>query len=146
MDKISVIRNELTADPLGIGYSGMTHSEAAAALNTANRTRVAETYANAKTILAHLGSTAGSAFLDGLEAAASSNRAVYWVLSFIKSDGGVNVGDPETRAALDALAAGGVLETASVTAVKALAEQTVSRGEELGIGPVYAGEVEAARA
>lgn len=141
----ALLKGELTNDPLAVGYATMTDAEAANALNTPSRTIVVETYANAKTVLSTLGAAAGAAFLDALEAAAATNSAVKWAMSFITSEAGINVGDAETRSMLVQLASSGVLDSGSVSIVKALAERQVSRAVELGLGEVTEGDVQFAR-
>lgn len=139
------LKNELVNDPLGIGYSALTDADASVALNAKNRVVVEETFVNAKTVMATLGATAGATFLDALASAAASNRAISWAMDFIKSDSGIDVGNTETRNMLDSLVAANVLNSADVATVKSLAEKTVSRGEELGLGLVKPGDVSYAR-
>lgn len=96
--------------------------------------RVPERMVNARTVLSELpeGPMAAAAVLDKLEAAAQSVSAVKWVLSFLKADGGIDIADDATRAALDALVAGGALTSEEGDALKALGEQTVSRWVSVG--------------
>lgn len=140
------LKTELRADPLARGYANMTDAEAAASLNTPDRPMVVETYANAKTLLSHLGATPGAAVLDALETIAVSNSAVKWALKFITSPEGIDVGNLETRAMLDQLVAATVLSAADVATIKMLAERQISRAEELGLGLVREGDVQTVRA
>ena len=81
---------------------------------------------NARQLLSVLGATNGSIFLDALETVSAVNSAVKWTLTFLKADSGINVGDMETRNSLDRLSLAGVLASADVDTVKALAEVSVS--------------------
>jgi hypothetical protein len=92
------------------------------------QTRVVETFVNARLLMSKLGASVGSAILDKLDAAKANDARVKWALSFMV-DGGLNVGDPETRTALDDLAAAGVLTAEERDAIKMLAEVPASQTE-----------------
>lgn len=141
----SALKTEISTDPLAIGYAKMTDDQVAASLNTSNRAAIASVMVNARTAMQTLGATKGAAFLDALENAAASTSPVKWAMYFLKSDSGVDVGDPQTRGQLDALAAAGVLNQADVTTIKALAETTISRAHELGLPVVMPWQVDHAR-
>lgn len=108
-------------------------SEAIATAVNVGRVRVESRMLSERGVLSALGPTAGDAFLIALEDAAASadalplplrgyygaiRRAVGW----LKGDG-IDVGDAVTRSLLDALAAAGVVNAASATAIKRLAER-----------------------
>jgi len=83
------------------------------------------------------------------EVAALGSAQARWV-SWVEGPTPVNVGDAETRASLDTLAALPV-ETVSLTAeeaakIKALAERSQTRAEAAGVGRVLPGHVKKARA
>ena len=123
---MSLLSNKVAAPQ----YDGLTSTELSALLNdpagAESTAQITAHNANAKEVLSVLGATNGAAFLDALEAVAPSNSAVKWILSFLKSETGVNVGDAETRNSLDALATAGVLATTDVATIKALAETSIS--------------------
>lgn len=138
---------ELESDPLARGYSGMSAAEVVVSLNTKDRVQVRDVYANERTILAAFANPAdGEAVLQKLEAAAESNalvaRAVKWLQP---AQGGINLGDPSTRAILDALQAANVLTETEVATVKSIAEQAISRATEIGHGEAHEGDVAAAK-
>lgn len=129
-----VLRSELANDPLGRGYASMTDEQVAASLNNQDRLITEPTMVTAKSLMALLDPATAAAILDKLEAAAASNSAVKWILSFIKGDAeGVDLGHPNTRAQVDALAAAGVLTADEASLLKSLADSLVSRAEELGL-------------
>ena len=136
-----VLRNEVLNDPLARGYATMTPQQVAASLNTKNRQVVRSTMANARTVMAKLGPDAGAAVLDKLQAAASQSSSVKWAMSFVTSPEGIDLGNPATRAQLDALAAAGVITQQEATSLKSIAEYTVSRAEELGLSEVLPWQV-----
>ena len=120
-----------------VQYSGLTSSELSFLLNDSggaeSSPQIAAHNVNAKEVLSVLGASAGAVFLDALEVVAPSNSAVKWMLSFLKSEAGVNVGDVETRASLDALVSADVLAADSVDAIKALADSSISWAQANGV-------------
>ncbi len=64
---MTTLTEELTNDPLGLGYAGMTNGEIETAMNTKNRSRIISRFVTARTILAECAD--GAAILDKLEAA-----------------------------------------------------------------------------
>jgi hypothetical protein len=92
------------------------------------QTRIADTFVNARLLMSRLGAALGATILDKLDAAKASDARVKWALSFM-TDGGLNIGDPETRTALDDLAEAGVLTAQERDAIKALAEVPASQAE-----------------
>lgn len=133
-----VLQTELQTDPLNRGYSQHLPNcpgLVADLLNAPTRTGVVSTFVNARTVLFTLGQ-AGAAILDALEAAAPNISAVKWMLPFIKSDAGVDVGSPAAQAIVDALMAGGILTSTQGNALKAMSLQPISRAQELGLTSV----------
>ncbi len=138
----ATLYNELTTDPLARGYATMTDAQAAASLNTADRSVIRPRLANAKTVMHEIEN--GWLLLDKLEAAAPSVPPVKWALKFLETDVGIDVGSPVTQAQLQSLVPG-VLTQAEADALKALAQVTVSRADELGLGAVGGNDVAEAR-
>lgn len=144
---ITDLRTELSADPTGRGYAVLLTElepdpEALAdLLNTPASTQVVATEVSARTILSRIGAIDGSVILDKLEAAATAVPPVKWVVRILESNGSVNMGDPQSRLAADALAAQGHLDQAEADALKALAEVPASRADLLFGGPVSEYEV-----
>ena len=130
---MSVLSNKV-GDPQ---YDGLTSAELSALLNDASgsesTSKIIDYDVNAKQVLSVLGPTAGSVFLDALEAVSATNSAVKWTLTFLKSDSGINVGDAATRGSLDTLDQAGALDSGSVTAIKALAESSISWAQANGV-------------
>ncbi len=96
--------------------------------------RVPERMVNARTVLSEYpgGPMEAAGVLDKLEVAAQAVSAVKWVLSFLRADGGIDISDDATRAAIDALVAGGALTSEEGDNLKALGEQTVTRWSTVG--------------
>lgn len=134
MDRLT---EEIANDPLGIGYATMTAGELEGALNAKTRTRLVEMRIGFGAIMSALGASAGAALLDTIEVAAVSNSPVKWAMRLLAADN-LDIGNLETRAQIDALAAAGVMTEAQATTLKALAEQPCSRAEELGVSAIGA--------
>ncbi len=123
---------------------------AAAALNAKTLTRVVERMTTSRGLYAALGPTVAETILQKLEGAAQAEgpyqavlaRAVGWLNAYA---GGIDLGDAYTRAMLDTLQLAGVLTTAEVDALKALAVVPASRAELAGLGDVTPGDVIHAR-
>lgn len=129
-----VLRSEITSDPLSRGYSSMTDDQVAASLNAKDRVVVEQTFVTAKDLMARMDPSVAATILQKLEAEAANNPVVKWIMSFITGGGeGIDLGHVNTRAQIDALVAGGVLAPTEGASLKALAERTVSRAEELGL-------------
>lgn len=90
-----------------------------------------DTYADELSILSVLGPTDGNTALSAVEAAALSNPLLARVVRILRTDKGLNLGDPATQAMLDQLQAGGVLQAGWVTALKdhATRPQVISPGQ-----------------
>ena len=157
---MSVLADELNNDPLNRQYAQMSDAEAAADLNTEYRTVRRQTFASERTVIwAFTGSEAGKgeAVLQAFEAAAGDadnpNKDIYarakrWM---VPSEQGVDLSLDDTRSLVDGLKPyltndySDSEAESMIAAVKGLADYTVSRAEELGLGTVRTGDVERAR-
>lgn len=130
MSRITIIKDELDNDPEGIGYAGMADADVVVALNAINRTR------NKASI------TGAEAFYltdSGEYAGLTADRKNEWL-----SLCAILEHDPFGVSADIALAifGGG---SATITALANYRVEPISRGQELGVGEVVLGDVEAAR-
>lgn len=127
--------DELFNDPLGRNYAGMTAEQAAASLNAQNgglgRTRFRSSIPSSE-IFAALDLTEYKALT------AQERDALQLVVTL----GSVNARDANTRGILSTLFPAGSATRARLVAV---ASETVSRAEELGLASVMPGHVEEAR-
>jgi len=129
-----ILRGEVLSDPLARGYASMTDEQVAASLNTKDRQVVQPTLVTAKELMARMDPSVAAGILQKLESEAANNPVVKWIMSFITGGGeGIDLGHVNTRAQIDALVAAGVLTATEGASLKALAERTVSRAEELGL-------------
>lgn len=133
---MTILRDEIANDPLGRGYAAMTDGQREASLNTKDRTKVVDRYVGYGTVLSLFGATDGAAVLDALETLAASSSPVKWAMRLLADDK-LNIGDPATRAQIDALTPA-VFTPAQAAALKGLAEQACSRAEELGVSAIGA--------
>ena len=129
MDYVA-LKAELTADPLSRGYSGMSDSAAAADLNTVYRTRPKDTMTGSE-ILQAINKTEFTALT-------AANKQLVWDLLHL---GTLNPFGVEAALFVDAFGGG----SATIAALAAARVDDVSRGEELGLGTVYPGDIENAR-
>ncbi|QNN24351.1 hypothetical protein HED60_19425 [Planctomycetales bacterium ZRK34] len=138
MMNVGILRDELTNDPLEVGYASMTDAEAATALNLPDRTRVISRRITSLTILSELGADAAE-MLERVATAAQTNKAVAIALQALQSysdGGGIDIGNDVTRSTIDTLLAAEVLSDDEANALKAMATETISRATELGLGHV----------
>ena len=141
------LQSELQTDPLNRGYAAFLPDAPgvlADMMNARIYTMVKERFVTARAVLAAHG-TAGAAVLDKLEAASSGNAAVKWAMKFVSQDSGIDVGHSNTRTLLDAMVPA-VLTQAEADMLKDMAIQPASRAEVLGLGYVFAHDVQAALA
>ena len=127
----SILRDELSVDPLGRGYAGFSDQQAADDLNTVYRSRMVESIASELIVAA----------LDPPDytALSAANERAFWGIvgaSFVR------VSDTEVQAFFLALFPGG---SGTRTNLIALANESISRAEELGLRTVKLGHVEGAR-
>lgn len=128
---IDELRAELTDDPLGRGYTGMTDEQAATSLNSADRTRFRQSIPN-REIFAGLD-------LTEFKALSPEERAAF---SLVMQMDAIDATDPNTRSVLGAIFPAG---SNTRTKMMTVAQETISRGVELGLGTVRVGQVEEAR-
>jgi hypothetical protein len=100
------------------------------ALNAESGTRLVDDYVDAIDLMSRLGALTAATILEKLENASVSNPVLKWALLAVKSDTGINIGDPETQTILDSLVVNGVLTIDESTAIKQLAERPSSRAYE----------------
>jgi len=134
------------ADP---AYAGMDDAAAADALNTVDRTVLDHTRRSFRDLLRVEGMAVAGAIAGKLKAAASGDVGVALAVSACEDygdNGGLDFAHPNTIAGIDALVSGGVLAAADGDKLKALGVMTVSRADELGLGRIYPGHVQTARA
>lgn len=131
-DRKITLKNELTDDPLGRGYSGMTDQEATDDLNTAYRELTRERIETWEVIEATVAS----------EWSALSDAEKERYSTFIAA-GTLNPSGANTKQAFAAMFG---LGTTTRVNLLALSKETVSRADELEIGIVTAARVASARA
>ena len=145
--RIQVIKTELDTDPLGLGYSGMDDSAAAVSLNEKTRSKL-EPISSAEL----LAWSANGARLQSIKSAAESGaddtiksvaQAAY--LTITRDDTTLDLNLADRVALLDALVSYNVLTADDKASLESLATVAISRGEELGVGIVRAGDVIQAR-
>lgn len=143
-----VLIAELTDDPLGRGYAGMTDQEAAQSLNGIDRIVADPSRKTFRELLRVQGMTVAGVIYGKLKAAAVVDDGVALALAAAgdySPDGGLDFSDPAAVAGIDALEAQQALTDTEADALKALGEKRVSRAEELGLGTVTDGHVGSAR-
>lgn len=131
---IAALQTELTTDPLGRGYSGMTDSQAANSLNTANRDGPdREIVSSHELFEAIVPAEWGSL-------SAAEKQRVQTILAM----GQVNLKGANTRANLATAFGAGTTTRSNLQALQA--GPKISRAIELGLGTVGDGHVASARA
>ena len=127
----SILRDELSIDPLTRGYSGMSDRDAATDINTSYRTRNKISLTRSEVL-----SAVDETELDGLT---NANEARFW-----------DIIDNETldpfgkEKQLMQTIFGGAGST-TITALAALRVESITRAIELGLGSMTEGQVGAAR-
>jgi hypothetical protein len=129
---IDALKAELADDPLVLGYSSMTDTEAAVSLNMANRTVDVESVTGQQIF--------GAVVPSHWNALSADYKQLFGVIVGMQT---ILVNDPNTKLALTTMFAGA---TATLNALAALQTEQVSRAVELVLGgEVKAGHVEEAR-
>ena len=123
--------DELTGDPLGRGYAGMTDEQVVASLNTVDRDRFRSNIPNREVF--------GAIDLTEYKALTAAERQA---LDLVMAMDAVDATDANTRVLLGTIFPQGSTTRANLIA---LAEETVSRAAELGLGRVLPGRVAMAR-
>jgi len=147
-----VLKDEVTNDPLGRSYSGMTDEVLTASLNAVDRTRTVPI--NSATILkwAATSSSGQDPRILKLEAgelsATKSIEAISKVALIVIKRGDVDfdLNKTDVKDLVDALVSGGVLSTQDRTALESKATENISRAKELGLPIVRPGEIQQVRA
>lgn len=137
MADIQALKTELTTDPLGRGYAGMSDQAAADSLNTVDRQR-------------NKASVTGDEIFnaaDGAELAALANGAAgpqrkFQMFLALCGRDSVDPFGTANVALIQEIFGGG---SATATALNALRVETVSRAVELGLGEVRESDVFKAR-
>lgn len=132
---IRTLKNEYTNDPLDRRYSNMTVQEFIESLETPNRTIVIpETRITELGILEAFDNPAdGEAFMQKIELVALNNDLIARIIKWVQQERGLDVGNSKTRAVLDSLVGVATITQTEVDTIKALAEKSASRAEELGL-------------
>lgn len=121
------LRDELTNDPLGIGYAAMSNEEVESSLNAKTRTKKVHMEVGNGTILEVLGIAAGNALLDVIYSDANFRHVKPLV-----EQGRLSLDSTLVQMTLDSLVPA-VLTQAQADKLKNLCVQPCSRAEELGI-------------
>lgn len=136
------LKDEISNGPLAAECAAEGTDEGIAALlNRADTQHAVETWINARTLLAELGASMGATILDKLEAAAGQSSPVKWMMKFLCTDTGIDIGHPNTQGQIDTLVTAGVLTEAEGTALKNMAVKECSRAQIVGLGTVSPGDV-----
>lgn len=130
-DQLLILKNEITTDPLGRGYSGMTDLEIAADLKVVYRQRNRE-FMTGSEILNALDGPEYQALTDG------QKDRVWQILHL----GEVNPFGREADLMVTIFGAG----STTITTLAEARKEDISREAELGLPTIYARDVEAARA
>ena len=134
---MSILSDEIDNDPEGKGYAAFLPDQPGAVvemLNAPTETMVKSRLITARGILSDYpgGPAAAATVLDKLDGAAPNIPALKWAWKFISGEG-LDIGVPATQGMLDTLAGATVITTDEATKLKALAIQTASRAEVLGL-------------
>ena len=139
---IARLRAEIESGPLSSQLTplvvGGSDSAIADLLNSPSELAPRSRLINARAVLAEYpdGTVQAAMVLDKLESAAVNVPALRWIMSFLKSDSGVDIGHKATQSMLDQLAAGGVITTDEAAKLKSLALKMTSRAELVVGAPV----------
>lgn len=128
---MSILSQELSLDPVGIGYANMSDAEVAASLNTENRSAV---------VTAVSGSDVLNATDDAEFAVLSAEQKAEW-LSLCAVDS-IDVSNGVAKALEAALFGSGTTTRSNLQSLKT---RLVSRANEIGLGLVREGDVTRAR-
>ena len=131
---LQALKTELTTDPLGRGYAGMTNTQVVTSLRTANRTVERRSVSGSQIYNAIV----PSEFSTLLATQQQLVRDVFGLGDTIDVRTGTNA-----RAVMLAAFGAGTTTRANLIA---LVQETISRAAELGLGDVREGDVARARA
>jgi len=145
--RIQAIKTELDTDPLGLTYSELDDTAVAVSLNEKTRSKL-EPISSAEL----LAWSASNARLQKIKTAVESGaddtiksvaQAAYLMIT--RDDTTLDLNLADRVALLDALVSYSVLTAEDKTSLESLATVAISRGEEIGVGLVRAGDVIQAR-
>ena len=144
---LAILRTELTTDPLGLGYAGMTDQQCLNSLLTKTRTR--QRTLTTTDLLEWSGT---SLRFDKIKVASNGStqnaaRNLSGIMFVLLNAPGVNL-DMNRSASLalvDGLVNQGVLVAADKTALVAAATESINRFAELGIPEYQLGDITRAR-
>jgi hypothetical protein len=125
-----ILYDEITNDPLGRGYSGMTDEDIATDLNTAYRTETRDTLSSAEIY----------ENLDVVEFQEKSDAQKVYVRDILGLGDEVQVG-PGTKARTVLISVFGP-GSDTITALAAMLEVPISRAQEIGLWRVKVGHVQ----
>lgn len=144
---MSTLSDELTNDPLGRGYSGMSDLAASVDLNTEYRTRTINV--PIRELLVYLLKAGKMKPIDvaGNTPAHPAEQECYAFMSIMNNANfeDLDLSDATLRSMLINIRNAGLLDAADQTAILAMADEPVSRATELGLRRVRVGTVAAAR-
>lgn len=149
---LAVLHDELTDDPLSVGYAGLSDAEAADALNTPNRSGKQEVPASEVRRYVLL-----NGLWPAIQAVAANGANLFYqgtaitILETLKPNSfdSIRMNDPQVAGAvtqmLQTMVDAGAMTTANKNAMVALGDATISRAQELGLGLVHHLDVAEAR-
>jgi hypothetical protein len=130
MADIAKLKIEITTDPLGRGYAGMTDAQVVTDINTVYRTTNKATMTGSEVL-----NTIVKTEFNALTAA---NKQLVWDLIHL---GALNPFGIEADLLIDIFGAG----SATIIALAAARKNNVSRAEELGLGNIREGHIQEAK-
>jgi hypothetical protein len=125
------LKAEITGDPLGLGYAGMTDGQIVGSMNARTRSRNRATMSASEVLNAVVASE-----YTGLN---TTNKGLLWDVLHL---GTLYPFGVEATLLTSVFGAG----SATIAALALLRKEAVSRAEELGLEPISVGYVEKARA
>lgn len=132
MSKLQLLRDEITNDPLALGYAGMTDQQIADSLNAVNIDVDRDTVPTGEILAAIVPAD--------FVAIADAPRRTY--LQMLLATDSVPLGFANIRNALLNIFSG---RPDTLNALSALQQETVSRARQLGIGVAHSGDIGKAR-
>lgn len=142
---IAKLKDELTNDPLGVGYAGMNAQQVAESMNATSRPTALSL--DMVDLFEAVGPEIAGRMSASLKAMAQSLSLYEDFRAMAQNGRAIDVNNAMTHLVLDGMAAdpGVPLTVADATAIKALSHNKRSRASELGLGEVKVGHVQQAR-
>ena len=134
MPDYAQLRVELTTDPVAMGYAGLSDADAATRIMDPTRRSRPQTSVSSREVLNQID--------NGAWPATGTNQDK---LAAILGAGQIDPSNVNTRSIIGALFPASGATAATRTRLEALASVSISRAEELGLGPVAALDVSRAR-